>query len=187
MLKRICTQSTDFTTATTTLFTALRNKGYTRSYLRSVRKEWQNDQIEPWDSPDTDDLDKSIISQILPYSKYAITCARTIRNNFLDVCAETKYSESFRIMPAYRRNKNLTDLLVRSKISNPNLKSRDLKIGISQNRSTREAFRRPYVPLNMKNVIYLITCKKCRKQYVGQTKNSIRTRFHAHVYNVRHN
>ena len=35
------------------------------------------------------------------------------------------------------------------------------------------------------NLIYCITCKTCNKQYVGQTKNSIATRFHSHFY-IRH-
>ena len=37
------------------------------------------------------------------------------------------------------------------------------------------------------NLIYLITCKLCHKQYVGQTKNSIAQRFYSHLHNIRHN
>ncbi|KAE8629241.1 hypothetical protein XENTR_v10000403 [Xenopus tropicalis] len=35
-----------------------------------------------------------------------------------------------------------------------------------------------------RNVIYLITCKRCRKQYVGQTSNSIRRRFVDHLSTI---
>lgn len=31
-----------------------------------------------------------------------------------------------------------------------------------------------------KKIIYLIQCKKCKKQYVGKTKNTLRTRLHEH-------
>ena len=34
------------------------------------------------------------------------------------------------------------------------------------------------------NLIYLITCKQCHKQYVGQTKNSIAQRFYSHLHNI---
>ena len=36
------------------------------------------------------------------------------------------------------------------------------------------------------NLIYLITCKMCRKQYVGHTKNSLSQRFYSHFFNIRH-
>ncbi len=36
------------------------------------------------------------------------------------------------------------------------------------------------------NLIYLITCKKCHSQYVGQTMNSIHMRFQKHLKDVEH-
>ena len=36
------------------------------------------------------------------------------------------------------------------------------------------------------NVVYLITCDLCRKQYVGQTKNQLRIRTVCHKYDIRH-
>ena len=40
----------------------------------------------------------------------------------------------------------------------------------------------PLVPLNYqsKNLIYLIECKKCGKQYIGETKRFIHQRFGEH-------
>ena len=37
------------------------------------------------------------------------------------------------------------------------------------------------------NLIYLITCTKCRKQYVGMTSKQLNTRIHHHRYNILHN
>ena len=37
------------------------------------------------------------------------------------------------------------------------------------------------------NLIYLISCKKCPAQYVGETGNSLRTRFTQHRYNINKN
>ncbi|PJE77742.1 hypothetical protein CI610_03332 [invertebrate metagenome] len=39
---------------------------------------------------------------------------------------------------------------------------------------------------NSKNVIYLITCRKCDSQYVGQTSLSLRDRFTRHRFDIRH-
>ena len=36
------------------------------------------------------------------------------------------------------------------------------------------------------NLVYCITCKTCKKQYVWQTKNTIAQRFSSHFFNIRH-
>ena len=36
------------------------------------------------------------------------------------------------------------------------------------------------------NLIYCITCKTCKKQYVGQTSNTITKRFYSHFHNIKH-
>ena len=36
-------------------------------------------------------------------------------------------------------------------------------------------------------IIYLITCTKCRKQYVGMTTKQLNTRIHHHRFNILHN
>ena len=37
-----------------------------------------------------------------------------------------------------------------------------------------------------KNIVYVITCSKCKDQYVGETKNSLRQRLTSHKYDIRH-
>lgn len=37
---------------------------------------------------------------------------------------------------------------------------------------------------NTKNIIYLITCDTCKIQYVGETGNTLKTRFYCHSYNI---
>ena len=36
------------------------------------------------------------------------------------------------------------------------------------------------------NVVHLITCNLCKKQYVGQTQHQLRIRTVCHKYNIRH-
>lgn len=184
---RICTQHTDFIAATKTLFQALRHRGYSRQFLRKTYKQWEEDQhkggipLEP-------QIAKGIIPLILPYSKPAKILAKRIKDNFNELCQNTPWQTEWQIMPAYRRHKNLKDLLVRSKL--PHLR-KPLKThpryNLVKNHTTGITYRRSFHPLSVENNIYLITCRKCKKQYVGQTKNSILTRMQAHRYNVSHN
>ena len=37
------------------------------------------------------------------------------------------------------------------------------------------------------NLIYLITCKKCQAQYVGETYRNLGQRFYEHLYSIRNN
>ena len=43
------------------------------------------------------------------------------------------------------------------------------------------------ISCDTKNVIYLISCKVCSAQYVGQTTTALRTRFNNHRYSVQRN
>lgn len=183
---RICTRQEDFEAAKKTLFQALRNRGYSRTFLRHIDKQWQRDQSKK-DLPLITETDKHIIPLVLPFSETAKELAHQIKKNFTDTCQETHFKEEWEVMPAYRRNKNLKDLLVRSKL--PQLNKRNKKVighHLIKNHSTGDTYRRPANPLNTNNNIYLITCRKCQKQYVGQTKNSVKTRMQAHRHNILH-
>ena len=53
--------------------------------------------------------------------------------------------------------------------------------------TTNEIFPCKYnITCKSTNLIYLISCNTCHKQYVGQTKNSLAQRFYSHFYNIRH-
>ena len=41
------------------------------------------------------------------------------------------------------------------------------------------------ITCNSSNLIYCITCRKCKKQYVGQTKRTLMKRFREHFYNIK--
>lgn len=184
---RICTRPDDFQQAKRTLFQALRQRGYSRWFLRTVYKQWEQEKLggNPSRDPETN---KGIIPLIIPFSETAKSLAHKIKENFRRTCQDTEFSELWRVMPAYRRHKNLQDLLVRSKLTNSTVcPTRKYSQLLVKNHATKEVFRRSLVALNRDNNVYLITCMKCNKQYVGQTKNSIKTRLQAHRYNILHN
>lgn len=89
-------------------------------------------------------------------------------------------------MSVHRRCRNLKDYLVRAELKKPtNGVKNKIPLGIVKNRSERTAFRIPSgITLKVQNCIYLIQCRKCGMQYVGETRNSLRTRLSHHRYNI---
>ena len=105
-----------------------------------------------------------------------------------------------------RRNKNLSDHLVRASTSTkqndshridsrpcnrlstcrycPLLNTRGSFISKGDNLTYKSKIN---VNCQMCNCIYLITCSNCGTQYVGQTKNKLLTRFNSHFYDIHHN
>jgi len=103
----------------------------------------------------------------------------------------TAILQNHNIIPAFRRNKNIQDLLVRAKIKPlTNLTSRRQgdhfkHIYWFTSHTTKEVFQNLTVgKLSSKIFVYLVTCKQCGLQYVGETGNTISTRFAQHKYNV---
>ena len=108
----------------------------------------------------------------------------------------------------YRRNKNLRDILVRSKIGNnqskhrmgpddpPNplnkCKSRRCtycpylnRTGtITSTTTGRTYYAKKHISCYSHNLIYCITCTTCKKQYIGQTSKKLRERFVNHFGNI---
>ena len=102
---------------------------------------------------------------------------------------------------AYRRPRNLRDLLVRAEVrplsdTNPtthqgtftcdsnrcvvckeHIKEGDSFISNSNNSSHRI---RSNITCTTSNVVYLISCRVCGVQYVGETKNALKRRFYGH-------
>ncbi len=59
--------------------------------------------------------------------------------------------------------------------------------GIVKSTSTKHTYIVPQrITFIFNNLIYLITCKVCQSQYVGQTMNSIQMRFQKHLNDISH-
>ena len=112
-----------------------------------------------------------------------------------------------KIIFGLRRNKNLSDQLVRASTSH----SDGTMPPLSETRLCHNKNKCRYCPLlntsgkfkcktdsntydckshincQSSNIIYLITCRSCGIQYVGQTKNKLLTRFQSHHFDIKHN
>lgn len=181
---RISSDEKQFYEATNTLFRALRTRGYSRSFLRKSLRNFLKTKRK-------DDSESRIIPFVSTFSENSVQLNRLTKNNFQKFLKNTRVLQKHKTIAAYRRNHNLKDLLVKSKL--PSFKPKntlDNKFFKPKqwvvNRTTGHLYRLTYtVTHQVLNCVYLISCKKCTAQYVGQTKNTILTRLYQHLYNIR--
>ena len=116
----------------------------------------------------------------------------------LSLHKETAHITKESVLVAYRRQPNLGDLLTSSQLAKKPIQSGTFKCGKCsnckfinteksfQNRTTGQTYKtRGHIDCNSHNVIYVITCKKCRKQYVGQTSLPLKLRMSNHISSIK--
>lgn len=182
---RICTQPDGFREAKTILFQALRRRGYSRSFLRKCLRTYL-------DKKEVDN--KKIIPLITTFSRGSVILNRMIKNNFNMFLMEAQVLDGHKIISAYRKNKNLKDMLVRSRL--PTGRSSGKKpvpfrefgprrwITNPQTKAIHSI--QPALKWDISNCVYLIYCTKCNIHYVGETRNTLSTRMTQHRYNIKH-
>ncbi len=137
---RICSQESDFNEACTTLFQALRKRGYTIRFLRNIKSQTVCS-LQKISEPKPPFLDQTIHNEHRaspcghPYLCHTCESVRSCND-----IQSTSTKEIFQIMG-------------------------DLNCSSS-------------------NIIYLIECKFCKKQYIGETKRSLRCRFNNHRFDI---
>lgn len=178
---RICTRDEDFWDAMKILFGSLRKRGYSRSFLRRCLASFREQNlIHP----------KKMIPLITQHSSVSRFLNFKFKENFDMIMGDSGPLRDYEIVSAYRKHKNLRDLLVRAKLkplqpeSHRNMKNFCL-IKYVKNAKTKRLFKltQDFSP-NTNNVVYLIFCQKCGMKYVGETKNTIRMRIWQHKYNI---
>lgn len=183
---RICSQPQNFWDATRILFTALKKRGYSRSFLRYCLKTFQHKK-----APE----EREIIPLVTTFSTSSASLNRKAKENFEKTLKGELVLQKHKVISAYRKNKNLGDILVRSKLPPPpplqsggkttQIKEYQFKPWII-NKQTKQLFRVEFsCDSTTSNCVYLIFCQVCDMQYVGQTKNSIATRIIQHKYNIK--
>ena len=118
----------------------------------------------------------------------------------------SKNKDAFKEKPliAFRRNKNISDKLVNAEcnpMTNPKTycitpcatpwKCQFCSTCKKDNRIKSSVTGRTYkgpekYTCKTRNIIYVITCKKCSKQYVGETYRTFKERMTEHIQYVKH-
>ena len=125
-----------------------------------------------------------------------------LRKHWRTMTSDPQLKEVFPLPPmvAYKRPENIKDKLIRSKVpAIQSVRPKRKQPGMTKCRNCRIC---PYVNnckvvkstatnLNVeisqevncqtKNVIYCITCKKCKMQYIGETERTLVERFSEHL------
>jgi hypothetical protein len=126
---------------------------------------------------------------------------------YMDILTQdpkTKFLEDFQITLAYRRPQSIKDQLVKSDLAGNSIKKASpgsypcrrrkclccpymlSTIKFSSHTTGQEFIIRGHYNCQSINVIYMIQCKRCGKQYIGQTGNTLNTRFTSHRHDIRH-
>jgi len=134
-----------------------------------------------------------IIPLVSHFSSLSQQLNRAIKENFSSFLTSTHYLQHHKPIAAYRRNENILDVLVQSKLPTPPPKGRIGKckyfvlLKWVKNIFNGQVLRlsRP-LSHECTNCVYVVFCLKCRKQYVGQTKNELRVRAYQHAHNIVH-
>ena len=180
---RICTRKEHFREAEETLFKALRKRGYGRTFLRRCLRTFQERKERE---------NRSLLPLITTFSSTSKLLNHKLKGSFDRFVVQEGLLPKFRVVSAFRRNRNLADSLVQATLP-PLILERPLKLELKfvqlkfmKNDKDRTIVRiQQAFSLRSKNCVHVIFCKKCGLKYVGETKNNLSTRLIQHVYNVR--
>ena len=209
-LRRICSNLDDFDLASTKLQKRLENRGYETEEITQ--------QISEARTRNRDDLlkykikDPSMrIPYVLTYNQTLPNAKEAINKNWNILQINTKLKDTFKEKPiiAYRRNKNLGDILGQKTLKNGKVfrrKTIDNRKGrcspchsrsnckccrqlVNTDTFTSRKTNRKYkifhtVNCKSKFIIYLMECIKCKIQYVGKCEWGMNVRNNKHRHDV---
>jgi len=217
--KRISSCYADYSVTCSILFDALRQRLYSYSLLRRMKREvWRLDETQRGPADD-----RPILPIVVPFNDLGSKLTRDWRL----AVSSNKLFDKFRAITAYSNGPNLRRMLVRSLLSavstdqhgnaNRSTAARAAAAVQTSSRPThttsgctrcnsnhcracryitaatkftsstnKKTFNiRGALTCTSSNVIYLITCKKCQKQYVGETGMPLRDRINNHLSCIR--
>lgn len=187
---RICTYKEDVEIATRILFTALKPRGYTCRFLRRIKSE-VNRLFESSGEYTSNNNNMPVISFVVTYSQQLVQLNSALKTNFNQAQSEIEELREFKMITAYRRNKNLKDILVhtnlKNKIQAPKIKNaKFIHVQYLDNiHSQRGCPVWGSFTEDTSNLVYAIQCTTCKKIYIGETGNRLRVRMYQHTYHLR--
>lgn len=111
---RISSNPEGFWIATKILFRTLRKRGYSRPFLRACLKNFLKGNEQKGRTPVESE---QLIPLVSTYSSCSVMLNRRVKENFAKFTTQQVGLDKHRVISAYKRNKNLKDLLVKSKLA----------------------------------------------------------------------
>lgn len=193
--KRLSSTKENYIYTVNILNTYLKNRGYTYTFLKKqIWDVWYNYGEGGQDRGSRRDREEELLPILTDYweggTKLAISYKNIINNN--------PKLNGFKKLTAYKNSPNLKQLLVRGKLppryegAHTSCKGpRCHTCSMTQQGSTftstitNKTYKHIHnTDCSSKNIIYLITCNKCKKQYVGETGRELRLRMTDHRHYV---
>ena len=202
-LRRICSDNDTYKQRCKELMDYLVNRGYELNFLKTqIRRATDispNDALKPKPKQQTD-----TVPFVITYNPALPNISRIIHKHSDVLYSSDRCKNVFTNLPlvAYRRCKNISDILVRANLPEPtntdqsrspsgsfrcNKTSCTVCPFIDDGRnqysfySTGQTFEiKSHITCETSNVIYMIQCTKCNLQYIGETKRRLKDRFNEH-------
>ncbi|XP_072022881.1 uncharacterized protein [Amphiura filiformis] len=191
-LRRICSDDDDFVTKADEMMTFFKLRGYPEHVIQAARKRISNSSS----TSHTENANNTRIPLVITYHPINSLVVKTLLSNFklVQQCRDTK--DIFKDPPlvAYRRDKNLSDMLVHSTdpkpIYQPGTTTCERRVcktcahinfAPSINGTTGSFYIKDSFNCTSKNIVYAVTCSKCNKVYIGETKRRLGDRFVEHL------
>jgi hypothetical protein len=208
-MRRICTKDVDFKRESDSLFQAYLKRGYPPELLKQHQsRSALLTQAELLKTTTKEKNDRQVL--VMKYNPDNPDVKQLIRKCWPILHTNRALWSLFKEEPmvAYRRQKNLKDYLVKAKIDYPptviprqvyQLKNTTCPVitckyckllnkkwtltssFMQTNHRVRIGCR---ISCRTTNVVYTITCQKCKLQYVGETKRELRRRMYEHVRSI---
>ena len=213
-IRRNCAQNEEFEKHISALHIAYRERGYPEAQLQTdltkVRSINRSSLLTP---KEHNEENSEAMVCTLPYNQLNVNARKIVLEHWYILSDSPRLGTAFETPPTfgYTRPKNFRDILCSSKFEYP--KDQRAVTGTSLNlhgeTCTREHCKwcekitqnqrikscqtkdkhRKILPIEVDcgscNLIYVITCVNCRKQYVGETKRSFRDRITEHDRDIR--
>ena len=204
-LRRICSTDEFFERRSAELQTYLTKRGYKRRFIQDqisrAKQIPRNEGLKEQKQASKDTSDR--VPFIITYNPALPNIQDILRKKQPILNSTERLKNIFNEVPvvAFHRSTNLCDLLVRAKLASTNKtpklpavtfrcnsKHGCLTCPIIENGKTSYTFTntgetrqiRHHITCNSTNLTHMIECKKCKKQYRGETKRTLRERFSEH-------
>ena len=184
--RRICSLEEDVEIATRTLFAALRPRSYSRRFLRYIKSEVRHT-FTAYNSKPRTKKQHPLIPFVHTYSTQLQSFNKRLKYNFTQLQEQVPELKDHKVIAAYRRNKNLKDLLIHTRL---NREDEDNCFFIFPSYALNSVSGKG-LPIHKKidphtqNVVYAIKCMTCGAIYIGETMHTMDIRLKQHLYCIR--
>ena len=202
--KRLSSTKADYDNTCNVLFRTLNKRGYSKRMLRQYKSNiWKQNET---DKSKHDHLDELILPIIVPFNNIGTKLAYQWKK----ILGCDKIFNNFKFITAYCNSENLQQKLVHASLIQQDTTRHNaqtyIKITgshrctniqckacnyitesniIRSTQNNRTFNITDNITCKTHNIIYLITCKKCSKQYVGETGRSFAHRINQHISCIR--